>query len=250
MLRLKAELKKNRKSEQVKRKKTREKTGEAAPEPRAIEKLREKDETIVMSDNEEVKADEAVDEFASHFEGNVNVKLLLTTSRRPSDKLEEFVTDFLTIFTGIEYYKRRNYNIKEITEYATARDFTGILVLTERLKKPNALWMIYLPEGPTAHFKLSNSKLIKRIAGHGRAAECAPELILNNFDTKLGRRCARLFASLFPPKPEFKQRRLVTFHNQRDYIFVRHHRYIFNEEGSKVKIQELGPRFTLKLRSL
>jgi ribosome production factor 1 len=52
-------------------------------------------------------------------------------------------------------------------------------------------------------------------------------------------------------------RQVVTFHNQRDYIFVRHHRYIYkkdskDESGKKVRanLQELGPRFTLKLQYL
>ena len=64
--------------------------------------------------------------------------------------------------------------------------------------------------------------------------------------------------------PEFQGRQVVTFHNQRDYIFVRHHRYIFEtadqpkggkkgttpSEIMKARLQELGPRFTLKLRWL
>ncbi len=45
---------------------------------------------------------------------------------------------------------------------------------------------------------------------------------------------------------------MVTFHNQRDYIFVRHHRYVYkkNEDKLRAKLQELGPRFTLKLKYL
>jgi ribosome production factor 1 len=60
---------------------------------------------------------------------------------------------------------------------------------------------------------------------------------------------ARFFASLFPQRPEFKGRQVVTFHNQRDFIFFRRHRYEFREEKSKVApvLQEIGPRFTLKL---
>lgn len=34
----------------------------------------------------------------------------------------------------------------------------------------------------------------------------------------------RMFASIFPQDPEFRGRRAVTFHNQRDFIFFRHHR--------------------------
>lgn len=45
---------------------------------------------------------------------------------------------------------------------------------------------------------------------------------------------------------------MVTFHNQRDFIFVRHHRYIYkkNEDKLRANLQELGPRFTLKLKYL
>ncbi len=56
-----------------------------------------------------------------------------------------------------------------------------------------------------------------------------------------------MLASLFPHVPEFKRRQAVTFHNQRDFIFFRKHRYIFRNE-EKVDLQELGPRFTLKLK--
>lgn len=35
----------------------------------------------------------------------------------------------------------------------------------------------------------------------------------------------RLIQALFPQDPEFRGRRVVTFHNQRDFIFFRHHRY-------------------------
>lgn len=51
--------------------------------------------------------------------------------------------------------------------------------------------------------------------------------------------------ALFPQKPEFEGRAVVTFHNQRDFIFVRRHRYIF-ENKQKVGLQELGPRFTVR----
>lgn len=44
---------------------------------------------------------------------------------------------------------------------------------------------------------------------------------------------------------------MATFHNQRDFIFFRQHRYIFETKeggGARVRLQELGPRFTLKLK--
>jgi ribosome production factor 1 len=105
-----------------------------------------------------------------------------------------------------------------------------------------------------------DAKLIER-PGH------YPELILNNFKTPLGILTAHLFKNLFPLQPELEGRQVLTLHNQRDYIFVRRHRYVFRDkretekpilgndgkpikgvEDVKVGMQEIGPRFTLKLR--
>lgn len=67
-----------------------------------------------------------------------------------------------------------------------------------------------------------------------------------------------MFHSLVPQVPEFLGREVVTFHNQRDFIFFRRHRYIYLilfvrymfESKDEVNLQEIGPRFTLKLRAL
>src|SRR5690349_16791867 len=83
-----------------------------------------------------------------------------------------------------------------------------------------------------------------------------------------------MFTALFPHVPEFQGRQVVTFHNQRDFIFIRRwfflsyslsysfiyllnflfsilrrHRYEFRS-SEKVGLQEIGPRFTLKLKWL
>ena len=76
-----------------------------------------------------------------------------------------------------------------------------------------------------------------------------------------------MFQTLFPPLPEFEGRQVVTLHNQRDFLFFRRHRYVdisHTHTGvashslhryafrsiEKAALQEIGPRFTLKLRSL
>ena len=85
-------------------------------------------------------------------------------------------------------------------------------------------------------------------ATHSRLIVTA-ELILNNFTTLLGHSVGRLFGSLFPPQPQFRGRQVVTLHNQRDFLFFRRHRYAFTSP-TQAKLQEIGPRFTLKLRWL
>ncbi|KAI8806043.1 anticodon-binding protein [Cladochytrium replicatum] len=104
-------------------------------------------------------------------------------------------------------------------------------------------------KGPTCHFKLTSIKCGRDIHGHGRVTAHKPEVILNNFNTRLGHTVGRQLAAFFPQVPEFKGRQVATFHNQRDFIFFPRHRYIF-KDGKRCDLQELGPRFTLKLQFL
>jgi ribosome production factor 1 len=63
--------------------------------------------------------------------------------------------------------------------------------------------------------------LLLPVQGHGRPSSHRPELVLNNFNTRLGRRVGRMLGSLFHQEPQFRGRRVATFHNQRDFIFFR-----------------------------
>ena len=90
----------------------------------------------------------------------------------------------------------------------------------------------HLVNGPTALFKVMSFVPHEDIKGVGEVTAHNPELILNNFTTRLGRRFGRFFGSMYPcrtciadvflsiAQPQFDGRRVVTFHNQRDYIFV------------------------------
>ena len=117
------------------------------------------------------------------------------------------------------------------------------------IRKKDAMMLMHLPYGPTAYFKLTSVQLSKSISGHARSTPHFPELVLNNFVTRLGHTVGRMFQALFPPVPEFEGRQVATFHVQRDFIFFRRHRYAF-KSTEKTALQEIGPRFTLKLRWL
>jgi len=128
------------------------------------------------------------------------------------------------------YRERRNFTLKDIVQYCKDEGYTDIIVINEDRKQPNSLLLSHLPNGPTALFKLTSIILGKNIHNHARATEHFPELILNNFNTRLGHTVGRMFAALLPQMPEFPGRRVMTFHNQRDFIFFRQHRYIFDSE--------------------
>lgn len=178
-----------------------------------------------------------------------------------------------SLFPNSRYIKRTahfhsyKYSVREICKYAASRDFTHVVVLSEEFKKPKNLDIVHLPDGPMFHFSISNWVEGAKIPGHGNPTNHYPELILNGFRTPLGLLTAHLFKSLLPPRPDLQGRQVVTLHNQRDYIFLRRHRYAFRDkrgteksiqgtdgklmkgvEDIRAGLQELGPRFTMKLR--
>lgn len=198
-------------------------------------------------------------------------KILITTSINSTlHDQAEVLTNF---FPNSVYIRRtahkysHKYSVREIASFAANRNFTAMVVVEEDQKRVSGLTIVHLPVGPTFHFTISNWVEGKKLPGHGNPTGHWPELILNNFRTPLGLLTAHLFRTLFPVQPTLEGRQVVTLHNQRDYIFVRRHRYIFREkreteksvvgadgkemkgvEGIRAGLQELGPRFTLKLR--
>ncbi|EQC35376.1 hypothetical protein SDRG_07088 [Saprolegnia diclina VS20] len=248
----KKEKKTMKKEAQAARKKEAEELGDKAPakqEPRTIDNAREAEVTMIGGDDDEIAADDHDDEFARIFGNEETPKLMITTRPFPSGDMYPFVQNLMEFIPNSFYYDRKTYDIKDICRFAGNKAFTHVCILSEKEKKVNGMVVSRLPHGPTAFFKISNVVLNKQIQNKAKRTSHQPELILNNFNTRLGHRIGRFLGSFFEHKPDFKGRQVVTFHNQRDFIFVRQHRYIF-ENGKKARLQEIGPRFTMKLRWL
>ena len=256
-LKLKKQKKKEKKARQEERKKEREELGDEAPPklvPKTIDSMREYDETTVggkegTNVDEEVEEDITNDEFATYFSKSYVPKVLITCSDNPHSRTIAFIKELSRIIPNSEPKWRNKSSIKKMVKDAVKLEFTDIIIINEDNRHPNGMVVTHLPEGPTAHFKLTNVKVTKDLRKDWKKiTEHRPEVILNNFTTRLGHGIARMLASLFHYEPQFRGQRVATFHNQRDYIFFRHHKYEF-KSTEKVRLRELGPRFTLKLRS-
>jgi ribosome production factor 1 len=101
---------------------------------------------------------------------------------------------------------------------------------------------VHLPGGPAAHWRITSIVLPSAIPGHARTSEHAPELIMKRFETRVG----RMLRALFPLAPDYVGRRVCTFRHQRDFVFFRHCRYVF-ESADQSRLLEAGLRFALKL---
>jgi ribosome production factor 1 len=256
--RLKRQKKKDKRARQDDRKAAASALGPGAPAklvPKTIESMREFDETTVVEAatdeiDEEVEWDITSDEFEAYFGKTYEPKVMITSGDNPHSKTIAFMQELSRILPNSEPLWRKKSSVKKMVRQAIEQGFTDIVVINEDNRLPNGLLVTHLPDGPTAHFKLSNVKITKEIRKDWREITShRPEVILNNFTTRLGHTVGRMLAALFHYDPQFNGKRVATFHNQRDYIFFRHHRYDF-KSSSKVKLRELGPRFTLRLRSI
>jgi len=228
--------------------------GEEVPKaiPKTQENTRVADETMVDKEDPEVIGDEKDDEFSCYHNGEKKPKIMITTRPQCSRKLFAFIGDLMQLIPNAFFYPRGEKLVTDMAAAASSKDFTHLIVLSEKNKVCNGMLITHLPYGPTAFYKVSNFQPGSSLKGHGRPTSHTPELIMNNFGTRLGRRTGRFLGSIFPKEPELEGRQVVTFHNQRDFIFVRHHRYIYKQENEKMRarLQELGPRFTMKMKWL
>ncbi len=237
-----------------KKQKIREEHGdEAVPDdgkPQTIESLREKDETFIDKSDDELIQEDNHDEYSNYFNKEYEPQVLITTSIAHTDAIYKFVRALKEFVPNSYFYYRKKFELKKIVELAKEKGFTDIIVVYERVRKPYRMVITHLDDGPTAEFKLSN------VVYHDQIPDCArnrghfPELIFKNFNTKIGHRISRIINGIFPHTPELEGRQVATFHNQRDYIFVRNHRFNFDDEFSKVSLQEIGPRFAMRLLSI
>ncbi|XP_005106741.1 ribosome production factor 1 [Aplysia californica] len=248
----KKEKRKLKMEEKKKRKQEEKELGSEAPpkkKPKTIENMRVPDETMVDPANKETQIDLQMDEMASYFNQETTPKILITTSDRPTTRTNSFCKELKKVIPNSFVKYRRGLDLKKIIPQASEKEFTDLIVVNEDRGEPNGLVLCHLPEGPTAEFKLLNMKLTKEIKKVGEMTDHTPEVNIHNFNTRLGVTIGRMLTCLFPRGPNYHGRRVVTFHNQRDYIFFRQHRYQFRN-AERVNLQELGPRFILKLRSL
>ncbi|KAI8895315.1 anticodon-binding protein [Globomyces pollinis-pini] len=181
------------------------------------------------------------DEYARA--GEEDPKVLITTSRDPSSRLQQFSKEMKLMFPNSQRMNRGNYVIGDIVDACRKNDATDLIILHEHRGQPDGMVISHFPHGPTAYFTLHNVVLRHDIPDRGTVSEQYPHLIFDKFSSKLGHRVQNILKYLFPvPKEESK--RVMTFANQSDYISYRHHVYYKLE--NEVQLVEVGPRFEMQ----
>eukprot|EP00461_Guttulinopsis_vulgaris_P002515 UN02516 len=124
--------------------------------PRTIENTQKDNHTVVLQGDEEVEGEEAMDEYAKYYKGEVIPKICITTCIQPSRRVYDFIRELLYVFPKSYFYPRKGFTMKEITENCIENGFTDIIVINEDNKEINGMTVCHLPEGPTAYFQLRN----------------------------------------------------------------------------------------------
>lgn len=201
------------------------------------------DQSIQNDDDEE-----GIDDEYSQFSGIIDPKLIITTSRDPSSKLQQFCKEIKLLFPNSIRLNRGNYIMPNLVTACQNSNTSDLIVLHEHRGVPSSLTISHFPHGPTAMFTLHNVVLRHDILNSGNQSEAYPHLIFENFTSKLGERVVTILKRLFPPGVKKDSPRVITFKNDGDFISVRQHLYVKTRDG--VEISEIGPRFEMRLYEL
>ncbi|GAA5881105.1 hypothetical protein JCM3774_000873 [Rhodotorula dairenensis] len=200
----------------------------------------------------ELKMDAAQDAPMTHIDdeyaqaGIEDPRVLITTSRDPSSKLQQFAKELRLCVPNSTRINRGNYVMTELADACRANQMTDLIVVHEHRGVPDALMLSHFPHGPTVLFTLTGVVLRHSLGGlEGTTiSEAYPHLIFEGFGSKLGNRVRDVLKFIFPvPKDDTK--RTLTFVNDGDFISFRHHVFV-KTSHKEVQLAEVGPRFEMR----
>lgn len=189
------------------------------------------------------------DEYA--YAGVKDPSIVVTTSRDPSSRLQQFAKEAKLLFPNSKRINRGGTVMKDLVAACRSNGVTDLIILHEHRGEPDGMIVCHLPYGPTAYFGLFDVVLRHDIKDKdmGTMSEAFPHLIFNKFETKLGKRVKDILKFLFPV-PKIDSTRVMTFSNNNDFISFRHHNFTRNKEEKgleSVELSEIGPRFEMRL---
>eukprot|EP00747_Dinoflagellata_sp_TGD_P150401 gnl/TRDRNA2_/TRDRNA2_177104_c1_seq1.p1 gnl/TRDRNA2_/TRDRNA2_177104_c1~~gnl/TRDRNA2_/TRDRNA2_177104_c1_seq1.p1 ORF type:complete len:286 (+),score=-21.39 gnl/TRDRNA2_/TRDRNA2_177104_c1_seq1:77-934(+) len=209
------------------------------------------------------ESDISTHKFKEHLNCLNSPSSLIVTSQHVTKISFKFISEILQALPSATFCERKNYKLTKVVNFAKNKGFGNILVIKQQKNKIDSMLLINMSSDTAALFRISNLKLKAALPEYGSPSDYQPEIMLNNFNTIIGRKIALMLASMFHQEPQFLCRKVVVFNNQRDYIFFRHYRYTFNKKSinsergkrspeytASVSLQDLGPRFTLNLENL
>ncbi|KAK3377908.1 anticodon-binding protein [Podospora didyma] len=216
----------------------------------ANDKQLRKDYDYDMARDIDEDANDIDDEY-SELSGVIDPRVLVTTSRDPSSRLQSFSKEIRLLFPTAIRLNRGNLVLPDLVKSAQSEGLTDVVLLHEHRGTPTAITISHMPHGPTLMASLHNVVLRADIPRSikGTVSEAYPHILFENFTTPIGKRLKTILVHLFPPRDANASKnegsRVITFVNNDDTIEVRHHVYV-RVSYDKIELSEVGPRFTMR----
>mmetsp|Transcript_9635 Transcript_9635/g.18790 ORF Transcript_9635/g.18790 Transcript_9635/m.18790 type:complete len:289 (-) Transcript_9635:1160-2026(-) len=184
------------------------------------------------------------DEYADA--GVKDPRILLTTSRKPSSRLLQFLKELKIVIPNSVRTNRGNYIMKDLVDIALKYEFSDLIILHEHRGMPDGIIISHMPSGPTAYFGLTEVVLRHDLRTRLETmSEEYPNLIFDGFNSNIGERVSDILKYLFPV-PKVDSRRVISFVNRDDVIVFRNHTYS-KPDYKTIDLDEVGPRFNMRL---
>jgi U3 small nucleolar ribonucleoprotein protein IMP4 len=176
---------------------------------------------------------------------NYPPKVLITTSRDPSNRLLRFTKELKWMIPNSKRINRGNLVIKDLSKLCKENKISDLIILFEHRGTPDGMLISKFPQGPTLTCSLHNVVLRHDIPelSSKTFSEAYPNLIFHNFQSDLGLKINSFLKSLFPC-PNEASKKVIGFMNNDDYISFR--QYIYGTNKKEVELSEQGPRFEMR----
>lgn len=168
--------------------------------PRTIDNSRILDQSYIHEKNEEeMLKEDMLDEFAPILNGKRNPKVMITTTLGAGSYSIKFGYELVTVIPRAMFRRRRGFALHTILKQLKRKDFTALIIIEQGgksislkklyisnifiifsckyfiyffiflficqliLKGPDGLWIIGLPFGPTAHFRIASVRYRREV---------------------------------------------------------------------------------------
>jgi U3 small nucleolar ribonucleoprotein protein IMP4 len=171
-------------------------------------------------------------------------KLIITTSRNPSDSLLKFVKSLVKTFPNALKINRGLKFFSSLLSTCLIYRATDFILVYEKRGKPLSMILTHLPLGPSVFFGLS--ELVQRNNLEINFSQSdAPHVLFLNLNSPIGKRIAKIISTIFE-SPAKTSQRLITFIGENNSIIFHHH--YFQKKGSLKKdlyLKKLSPGFRM-----
>lgn len=178
-----------------------------------------------------------------------NLKIVITSIGHLKSETKNFIEDFLFFVPYSKYFQRtHSHTFDDIVTAAKKHDVTDLFIVCQRYRKLRYLLHLKLPNGSASLYRILNFQPVKSLDKPAVSDAVNSEVFFEGFETDLGEKVESSLSSVFSRAENLAARQVITVKNNDDFIFFRKYKYVFLS-NSDVRLQECGPRFTLKLRT-